>query len=208
MLANALAPDAGANRPNSAQQSFDGSPFAAATATLTALDALIEHIEASDSVDAEECAEWAGVCEEILVRTDRLRLAVRSKSTPAGLRLIQGVHKTSLARAMSLGGASSSLLREDSTSDALSMRSQALSRSSSGVVLPPWAKPSPPPPTPCATAPPASACAWLSPYQTRDLACARCQRSQDQSLVLQPQRQLPGLRLPRQQDFTQKRWNG
>ena len=93
--------------PSSAQP-----PLASASLTFAALDALVAMIEQGDSIDAGECAQWAGVCESLLSRVENLRLVVRTKCTPEALRtLTQNSGNAPLARAMSLGGSTSSLLR-------------------------------------------------------------------------------------------------
>ena len=88
-------------------------PMAMAAATLHALDELFASIESDEgAINADECAEWAGVCEALLSRTENMRLAVRSRCDRSALKLLQSSSTNAgLARAMSLGGAGSSLLR-------------------------------------------------------------------------------------------------
>ena len=85
--------------------------MAAAAAALHALDELFASVDSqARTIDADECTEWAGVCEVLLARTENLRLAVRSRCDNSALKLLQNTKQAGLARSMSLGGTSSSSL--------------------------------------------------------------------------------------------------
>jgi hypothetical protein len=88
------------------------SPLDAAAATLAAFDALIADVDKGPTINADDCAMWAGVCEAVLSRTEKLRLTVRSRCAMSGLKLLQsGQLTTGLAHLMTLNGNSATMLR-------------------------------------------------------------------------------------------------
>ena len=90
-------------------------PKMAARAVLDAFDALITQVQTGGPINAAQCAEWAGECEVLLSRIERVRLSVRTKCTPEALALLQeNGGNARLAHAMSLGTSATSLLRKDS----------------------------------------------------------------------------------------------